>query len=85
MSNMEAILKFKMPATKGRFRVGSQSKNEPTGAHYKCAKFHNIFRLSRWTISRAVFEITGHKDIRDTTLTFQGHVTSSMTSSFVPT
>jgi len=36
------------------------------------------------SLSRAVFEITGLKDIRVMTLTFQGHVTSSMTSSFDP-
>jgi len=34
------------------------------------------------SLSRAVFEITGLKDIGITTLTFHGHVTSSMTSSF---
>jgi len=33
-------------------------------------------------LSRAVFEITGLKDIVITTLTFEGHVTLSMTSSF---
>jgi len=32
--------------------------------------------------TRAVFEITGLKDIGVTTLTLHGHVTSSMTSSF---
>jgi len=31
-------------------------------------------------LSQAVFEITGRKDIAITTLTFQGHVVSSMTS-----
>jgi len=36
------------------------------------------------SLSRAVFEITGLKDIGITTLTFEGHVTSSMTSSFDP-
>jgi len=36
------------------------------------------------SVSRAVFEITGLKDIGITTLTFHGHVTSSMTSSFDP-
>jgi len=36
--------------------------------------------LSSW----AVFKITGLKDIGITTLTFRGHVTSSMTSSFDP-
>jgi len=36
------------------------------------------------SISRAIFEITGLKDIRIMTLTFKGHVTSSMTSSFNP-
>jgi len=35
-------------------------------------------------LSWAVFEITGLKDIWITTLTFEGHVTSSMTSSFDP-
>jgi len=36
------------------------------------------------SLSRAIFEITGLKDIEITTLTFEGHVTSSMTSSFDP-
>jgi len=36
------------------------------------------------SLPRAVFEITGLKDIGITILTFQGHVTSSMTSSFDP-
>jgi len=36
------------------------------------------------SLSLAVFEITGLKDIGITTLTFEGHVTSSMTSSFDP-
>jgi len=35
-------------------------------------------------LSRAVFEIMGLKDIGVTTLTLEGHVTSSMTSSFDP-
>jgi len=35
-------------------------------------------------ISRAVFEIMGLKDIGIKTLTFHGHVTSTMTSSFDP-
>jgi len=35
------------------------------------------------SLSRAIFKITGLKDIGITTLIFQGHVTSSMTSSFV--
>jgi len=34
------------------------------------------------SVSRAVFEIMGFKDIGVTTLTFQVHVTSSMMSSF---
>jgi len=34
------------------------------------------------SLSRAVFEIMGLKDIGIMTLTFHGHVTSSMTSSF---
>ena len=42
MSNMVAILKFKMAPTRGRFRVGSQSKTDPTVVPYKCAKFHNF-------------------------------------------
>jgi len=42
MSNMAAILKFKMAATRGRFRVG---KNDPTGVPYKCAKFHDFFTM----------------------------------------
>jgi len=42
MSNMAAVLKYKMAATRGRFRVGSYSKNDPTGIPYKCAKFHNF-------------------------------------------
>ena len=36
------------------------------------------------SLSRAVFEIMGLKDIGITTLTFHSHVTSSMTSSFDP-
>jgi len=36
------------------------------------------------SLSRAVLEITGLKDIGVMTLTFQGHVTSSMPSSFDP-
>ena len=36
------------------------------------------------TLSRAVFEITGLNDIVITTLTLEGHVTSSMTSSVDP-
>ena len=52
---MAAILKFKMAATRGRFRGGYYSKNDPTGVHYLCAKFHAFFTkctmccLSRWT------------------------------------
>jgi len=34
------------------------------------------------SVSPAVFEITGLNDVGITTLTFEGHVTSSMTSSF---
>jgi len=34
------------------------------------------------SLSRAIFKITGLKDIGIMTLTFQGHVSSSMTSSF---
>jgi len=34
------------------------------------------------SLSRAIFKITGLKDIGITTLTFERHVTSSMTSSF---
>jgi len=36
------------------------------------------------SLSQAVFEITGLKDIGVITLTLQDHVTSSMTSSFDP-
>jgi len=36
------------------------------------------------SLSRAVFKITGLKDIGIPTLTFEGQVTSSMTSSFDP-
>ena len=36
------------------------------------------------SLSRAVFEITGLKDTGITTLTSEGHVTSSITSSFDP-
>jgi len=34
------------------------------------------------SLSRAVFEITGLTDIGITTLTFEGHVTSSITTSY---
>jgi len=52
--------------------------------------FYSFYRGfgGRWcpvkteTLSRAVFEITGLNDIGITTLTLEGHVTSSMTSSF---
>jgi len=43
-----------------------------------------FLHLSTESLSRAVFEITGLKDIGITTLTFDGHVMSSMTSSFDP-
>jgi len=36
------------------------------------------------SLSQAVFEITDLKDIRVTTLNSEGHVTSSVTSSFDP-
>ena len=36
------------------------------------------------SLSRAVFEIMGLNDIGIMTLTFQGHVMSSMTSTFDP-
>jgi len=36
------------------------------------------------SLSRAVFEIMGLKDIGITTLTFEGHVKSSMSLSFDP-
>ena len=36
------------------------------------------------SLSRAIFEITGLKDIGIMTMTFKGHMTSSMTSSFDP-
>ena len=36
------------------------------------------------SLSRAIFKIMGLKDIGIMTLTFEGHVTSSMTSSFDP-
>jgi len=36
------------------------------------------------SLSQAVFEIAGLKDIGITTLNSEGHVTSSMTSSFDP-
>jgi len=36
------------------------------------------------SLSRAIFEITGLNDIGIMTLTLEGHVTSSMTSSFDP-
>jgi len=36
------------------------------------------------SLSRAIFTIMGPKDIGVMTLTFQGHLTSSMMSSFNP-
>jgi len=36
------------------------------------------------SLSLAIFEITGLKDIWTMTMTFEGHVTSSMTPSFDP-
>jgi len=66
-------------------------------AHRECiyppSEFFYSFNIDmgeRWcpvkteSLSRAVFEIMGLNDIVITTLTFYGHVTSSMTSSFDP-
>jgi len=59
-------------------RLGWRYKTRRRSAH----SISNRCRIVTKSLSRAVFEITGLKDIGITTLTFYCHATSSMTSSF---